>query len=62
MVEDLHRHGILHCDIKPDNILTQRVPSKRKINKSIDLEVAKLILIDYGISQVYREKEGKQIK
>jgi serine/threonine protein kinase len=50
MVEDLHKLGIVHCDIKPDNILTSRVPNRRRIDGDIDLNLMELYFIDYGIS------------
>jgi serine/threonine protein kinase len=58
MVEDLHKLGIVHCDIKPDNILTQRVPLNKKANNSYEYHLTELILIDYGISATYLNSEG----
>ncbi|OHT12626.1 Casein kinase I [Tritrichomonas foetus] len=47
-IEDLHKHGYVHCDIKPGNFLL-----KAGTNKP-------LALIDYGLSRQYIDPKTKE--
>ena len=48
-MQQIHEQGLLHCDLKPDNILL----------KSCQLEHCReLVLIDFGLSMSYLEEES----
>lgn len=49
-LEDLHKIGFLHLDIKPDNILLGNSDHN-----------GTLFLIDFGISKRYLDNEGQHI-
>jgi serine/threonine protein kinase len=54
--------GVLHCDLKPDNILTFKEKENcYKIDDLLDISKA-FILIDYGISQKYKDEGGNHLK
>jgi len=42
-IQDMHKMGYIHLDVKPDNIVVSRLKGN------------KLYLIDYGISEEYME-------
>jgi len=44
----IHKYGICHCDVKPENIIVSK-------------DYQKIFLIDYGLSRFYR-KNGKHIE
>ncbi len=44
-IEELHRKGIIHCDLKADNILYDR-------------EKGRVSIIDFGMSKLFARKEG----
>lgn len=45
-LEHLHSHGIVHCDIKPSNILVSRSASRT---------TARYVIIDLNIANVYKQ-------
>jgi serine/threonine protein kinase len=52
-MESLHRIGIIHCDLKPDNILIEKYAKNNKDVPDLNKVLGTLYLIDYGISQEY---------
>ena len=47
-ISALHKHGRLHCDIKPDNIILQQEPDIQQQNGKYSF---RLVLVDFGISK-----------
>ncbi|CAD8065326.1 unnamed protein product [Paramecium sonneborni] len=50
ILERSHQKGVLHRDLKPENIIL-----------GIGREISKLYLIDFGISKIYRDSQGRHI-
>ena len=48
--ENLHGKGVVHCDIKPENILMGLGNNSNIVH-----------LVDFGISNIYRNKKGVHI-
>ncbi|CAD8170225.1 unnamed protein product [Paramecium pentaurelia] len=48
VLERIHNKGVVHRDLKPENILF-----------GIDDECSKIYVIDFGISKIFRDKNGK---
>lgn len=53
LLEKIHQMGIVHLDVKPDNILTLI-----SNNKDQGLGNSLLTLIDYGLSKTFEERNG----
>lgn len=51
ILEDLHSHGYIHCDIKPFNILLDERATKEP----------NAYLIDFGIARRYLDSKGRHI-
>ncbi|CAD8150731.1 unnamed protein product [Paramecium octaurelia] len=47
IIEGVHRRGIIHRDMKPENIMTGK-----------DQELNQIFLADFGIAKFYREPDG----
>lgn len=52
-VEIIHSHGIIHCDIKPSNILYGNFTDNNILEKD------SLFLVDYGLSKKYLNNNNK---
>ncbi|CAD8072850.1 unnamed protein product [Paramecium primaurelia] len=50
LLERAHSKGVIHRDLKPENMIL-----------GIGNEISKLYLIDFGISKVYRDANGRHI-
>ncbi|CAK71630.1 unnamed protein product (macronuclear) [Paramecium tetraurelia] len=50
ILERSHQKGVIHRDLKPENMIL-----------GIGREISKLYLIDFGISKIYRDSNGKHI-
>ncbi|CAD8174043.1 unnamed protein product [Paramecium octaurelia] len=50
LLERAHLNGVIHRDLKPENMIL-----------GLGNEISKLHLIDFGISKVYRDENGKHI-
>ncbi|CAD8151025.1 unnamed protein product [Paramecium pentaurelia] len=50
ILERSHQKGVIHRDLKPENIIF-----------GIGRDISKLYLIDFGISKIYRDSNGKHI-
>ncbi|CAD8109368.1 unnamed protein product [Paramecium primaurelia] len=50
ILERSHQKGVIHRDLKPENIIL-----------GIGKDILKLYLIDFGISKIYRDSNGKHI-
>ena len=51
LLENMHSKSVLHRDIKPENIILGR-----------GKELKTLYLIDFGISKIFRDPEGRHLK
>lgn len=49
-LETLHRLGYVHCDLKPDNIMT-----------GCENNDANIYLIDFGLAHCYLNSRGRHI-
>ncbi len=53
--------GVLHCDLKPDNILTERAAGdKFEIADLLNIE-RPFVLIDYGLSLKFIDEKGNHV-
>ncbi|CAK91525.1 unnamed protein product (macronuclear) [Paramecium tetraurelia] len=50
ILERSHQKGVIHRDLKPENMIL-----------GVGREISKLYLIDFGISKIYRDANGKHI-
>jgi serine/threonine protein kinase len=63
MIKGLHDIGIIHCDLKPDNILTHREKSSKDLGMNELFDSSKpFYLIDYGISKKFQDDYGDHIE
>jgi serine/threonine protein kinase len=54
--------GIIHCDFKPDNILTEkRADTNFKEDDLLEM-IKHFYLIDYGLSKKYLNDDGHHIE
>lgn len=49
-LREIHRHGIVHCDIKPDNICLPYLPYPRQPGQAIRIDFERIRLIDFAFS------------
>lgn len=49
-LREIHRHGIVHCDIKEDNICLPYAPYPFQPNQSVGIDYERIRLIDFAFS------------
>jgi serine/threonine protein kinase len=63
LIENLHKAGIIHCDLKPENIMTEKDTNLNYSNINAILNIPNPFkLIDFGLSQKYKDEVGNHIK
>ena len=61
-VAELHAHNILHCDIKPANVLVSfNRDGKDRGNDPSNFYLAQLVLSDFGVSRIFQPTDDESV-